>query len=153
MRNTLMLASVVLLTGNTTNCNLTGPVNPPWARFSHSVATFQCGPADGPATAILLARDPIDGLDPSLPYVRVVIQRAASALPGTEWVVETSPGDVSAVYITASGASEQALSGTVRITRVALHQRVEGSVALRFPSRMVTEGFNAPWIESFVLCG
>ena len=153
MRNTLMLASIVFLSGNTTNCNLSGPVNPPEAGFAHSVSTFMCGPADGPATAILLARDPIDGLQPSNPYVSVVIQRPASGLAGTTWVVGTNLGDVSAVYVTGTGQHEEAISGTVRITRVVAQERVEGSVDLRFPSRSVTEAFSAPWIESFILCG
>ena len=153
MRNTLVLASIVFLSGNTTNCNLTGPVNPPEAGFTHSVSTFMCGPADGPATAILLARDPIDGLQPSNPYVSVVIQRAASALAGTTWVVGTNVGDVSAIYVTGSGQPEEAIAGTVRITLVVAQERVEGSVDLRFPSRGVTEAFSAPWIESFILCG
>jgi hypothetical protein len=153
MRNTLVLASIVFLSANTTNCNLTGPVNHPEAGFTHAVSTFMCGPADGPATAVLLARDPIEGLQPSNPYVSVVIQRAASGLAGTTWVVGTSVRDVSAVYVTGSGQQEDAISGTVRITRVVAQERVEGSVELRFPSRNVTEAFSAPWIESFILCG
>ena len=152
-RNPFAVAAVLVLSVNTSNCNLTDPVDHPVAGFSHSVATFQCGPADGPATAILLARDPIEGLDPSRPYVRVVIQRQASALPGTAWIVGSMLGDVSAVYSTASGATEQARSGTVRITSVAAQERVEGNVELRFPSHVVSGGFSAPWIESFILCG
>ncbi|MGE5803977.1 MAG: hypothetical protein ACM358_17160 [Gemmatimonadota bacterium] len=153
MRNPVVLASFVLLSGNTANCNLSGPVNPPTADFTHAVSTFLCGPADGPATAVLLARDPIDGLQPSNPYVSVVIQRPASGLAGTTWVVRTNLGNVSAVYVTGSGQQEEATSGTVRITRVVAQERVEGSVDLRFPSRNVTTAFSAPWIESFILCG
>ena len=151
MRNALLLASFVFLSGNTTNCNLTGPVHPPEAGFSHSVSTFMCGPADGPATAILLAREPIDGLRPSNPYVSVVIQRPASGLAGNTWVVGTR--DAGAIYIPGPDQREEATSGTVRITGVVAQERVEGSVELRFPSRNVTEAFSAPWIESFILCG
>jgi len=151
MRNTLVLASLVFLAGNTSHCNLSGPVNPPEGAFSHSVSTFMCGPADGPATAILLARDPIEGLEPSNPYVRVVIQRAASELAGTTWFVGTT--DAGAIYFTGPDQREDATSGTVRIDRAVAQQRVEGSVDLRFPSRTVTEAFSAPWIESFMLCG
>ena len=153
MRNAVVLASFVLLSGNTTNCNLSGPVNPPEGGFTHSVSTFMCGPADGPATAVLLARDPIEGLQPSNPYVSVVIQRPASGLAGTTWVVGTTLGDASGVYVTGSGQHAEAISGTVRITRVVAQERVEGSVELRFPSRSVTAAFSAPWIESFILCG
>jgi len=151
MRNTLVLASVVFLAGNTSHCNLSGPVNPPEAGFTHSVSTFMCGPADGPATAILLARDPIEGLQPSNPYISVMIQRPASGLAGTTWVVGSN--DAGAVYVAGPDQREEAISGTVRITRVVAQERVEGSVELRFPSRNVTAAFSAPWIESFMLCG
>ena len=153
MRNAVVLASVVLLAGNTTNCNLSGPANLPGAGFSHSVSTFMGGPADGPATAILLARDPIDGLQPPYPYVSVVIQRSAGELAGTTWILGTSVGDAGAIYWDASDQRVDATSGTVRIDRVVAQERVEGSVELRFPSQSFTQTFNAPWIESFSLCG
>jgi hypothetical protein len=153
MRNTLVLASFVFLAGSTLHCNLSGPVNPPEGAFTHSVSTFVCGPADGSATAILLARDSIEGLQPSNPYVNIVIQRPASGLAGTTWLLGPNVGDVSAIYVADSSRLEQAISGTVRIARVVAQQRVEGSVELRFPSRTVTEAFSAPWIEMFILCG
>ena len=151
IRHPLVLASCVFLAANTTHCNLSGPGNPPEAGFTHSVSTFMCGPADGPATAILLARDPIEGLQPSNPYVSAVIQRSASELAGTTWVVGT--GDAGAIYWDESDQREEATSGTVRIDRVVALERVEGSVDLRFPSHTITEAFSAPWIESFMLCG
>ena len=148
----LAFASLVALAGS--RCNLSGPVNEPLGELTHSVSTFQCGPADGPATAILLARDSIDGLSPSNPYVRVVIQRPASELADTRWSVGAGAvlHDASAFYFPSS-EGEQASSGTVRIDRVVAQERVEGTVDLRFPSRRVTEEFSAPWIEMFILCG
>ena len=147
------MASIVLLSANTTNCNLSGPVTSPQGNFRHSVSTFQCGPADGPATAVLLARDSIDGLQPSDPYVRVVILRAAAGLAGTRWAIGTSFDDAVALYYSGSGDPEQATAGTVRISRVVSQERIEGTLSLRFPSRIVTEDFSAPWIEQLVLCG
>lgn len=147
------VALLVFLSANTTNCNLTGPVNHPLGDFQHSVSTFQCGPADGPATAVLLARDSFEGLQPTDPYVRVVILRAASELAGTSWKIGPSFDDAGALYHGGSANPEQATSGTVRITHVVAQQRIEGTVALRFPSRLVTEEFSAPWIEQLILCG
>src|SRR5580765_1030432 len=98
MRNTLVVAAIVLLSANTTSCNSTGPGNQPQGDFRHSVSTFQCGPADGPATAVLLARDAIDGLQPADPYVRVVILRAAAELQGTSWMIGTSFDNAGALY-------------------------------------------------------
>ncbi|HET9387646.1 MAG TPA: hypothetical protein VFO67_21100 [Gemmatimonadales bacterium] len=149
----LLVGSFLLF--NTSRCNLSGPANAPQGEFRHSVSSFQCGPADGPATAVLLARDPIDGLAPANPYVRVVIQRPASELGGTSWTI--GGGGVgqgaSAFYSPAADEYEEASSGTVRIDRVVAQERVEGRVELRFPSRTVTEVFSAPWIEMFILCG
>ena len=152
IRRPLLLASFVFLAGNTSHCNLSGPVNPPDGDFSHSVSTLLCGPADGISTGIMLARDPIDGLEPSNPYVRVLIDRPARDLGG-HWVVGSPLRNVSAFYFTPAGQSEEATSGSVRIDRVVPQERVEGSVELRFPSRTVTESFSAPWIEMFILCG
>ena len=151
-RHPLVLASFVFLSANTSHCNLSGPVNAPDGDFSHSVSTLMCGPADGLSTGLLLARDPIDGLQPSNPYVRVLIERPASDVGG-RWSVGSPLRNVSAFYFTPAGEHEEAISGTVRIDRVIAQERVEGSVALRFPSRNVTEAFSAPWIESFILCG
>lgn len=147
------LVSVLAVSAGTINCNPGRPVSQPQGDFRHAVSTFQCGPADGPATAVLLARDSIDGLQPADPYVRVVILRAAAELQGTSWIIGTSFDDAGALYYSGSGDPEQASSGTVRITRVVAQQRVEGTVDLRFSSRRVTEEFSAPWIEPFILCG
>jgi len=152
MRNTLVLASFVFLAGSTSHCNLSGPVNEQDSEFTHSVSTLLCGPADGPSTGIILARDPIDGLEPSNPYVRIVIERPASGLSG-RWVVGNVLRNVRADYVAPDGQHEEATSGTVRIDRVVAQERVEGSVELRFPSRTVLETFSAPWIEMFILCG
>lgn len=147
----LLVGSLLLF--NTSRCNLSGPANAPQGEFRHSVSSFQCGPADGPATAVLLARDPIDGLAPANPFVRVVIQRPASELGGTSWSIGGVLQAASAFYSPAADEYEEASSGTVRIDRVVAQERVEGRVELRFPSHTVIEEFNAPWIEMFILCG
>ena len=152
IRHPLVLASFVFLAGNTSHCNLSDPVKAPDGDFSHSVSTLMCGPADGLSTGILLARDPIDGLQPSNPYVRVMIERPASEVSG-RWVVGSPLRNVSPVYFTGEGQHEEATSGSVQIDRVVAQEKVEGSVELRFPSRTVTESFSAPWIEMFMLCG
>ena len=152
IRHPLVLASFVFLAGNTSHCNLTGPVPMPVGDFSHSVSTLLCGPADGISTGIMLARDQIEGLEPTNPYVRVRIDRPASEVGG-RWAVGNPLRNVSAVYVTPEGRTEEATSGSVQIDRVVPQERVEGRVDLRFPSRDVTETFGAPWIEMFILCG
>src|SRR6185503_19181979 len=155
MRNPLVLAAFVLLAGNTTNCNLSGPVDHPNGVFSHSVATMICGPADGPATGILLGENPIPSpLEPPFPYVRVSIWQPVGQLKSL-YVIGGTSSEVSALYVVSANEFVAATTGTVRIDRVGANNRIEGSVDLRFPApgQAVTEGFNAPWVESFILCG
>lgn len=127
-------------------CDLTGP------DFQHAVATFNCGPADGPATAILLARRPIESLQPSYPFIGVNIWQPVSSLSGTSWRADGSD-QVTAQYFTAPGVFQLASAGVVRIDRVGTDNRVEGSISLRFPARFVSDAFSAPWMERLVLCG
>lgn len=145
MRATVLCACALSVAG--ASCDLTGAGD-----FPHAVATFTCGPADGPATAILLARDPIESLEPSYPYVSVNIWQAVSSLPGTEWRADGSD-EATVQYFTGPGKFQLAAAGVVRIDRVGTDNRVEGSVELRFPTRFVSEAFSAPWVERLALCG
>lgn len=146
MRRTAVLAFCALVGG--LSCDLTGPED-----FPHAVATFMCGPADGPATAILLARDPIQSLDPSYPFVSVDIWQSVSEIGGRTWRLDSGLGLMTARYFTAPGRFESATAGSVRIDRVGPDNRVEGGVNLRFPSQLVLSTFSAPWVERLVLCG
>ena len=155
MRSPLVLAVLVLLSGNTTNCNLSGPVDHPNGVFSHSVATMICGPADGPATGILLGENPMPSpLEPSYPYVRVSIWEPVTQL-NSLYILSSTSGNVIAQYFTSADQFVSATAGTVRIDRVGPNNRIEGSVDLRFPApgQAVTEGFTAPWVENLILCG
>lgn len=147
-RSALLLACAAALYLGLSCEASTGPRTFPWA-----VATFSCGPADGPATGIALARKPIQDLHPSYPYVSVLIQRSVSDLGETEWNVEADSFDISATYVRGANHSEQAIAGTVRIDRVGSDKQVEGRVELRFPSTQVSDGFSAVWVESLVMRG
>jgi hypothetical protein len=150
MRNSLTLASLVLLSSNTTNCNLTGPVEHPETGFAHAVATMTCGPEGGSGgTGIVLARDSIPALDPPFPFVSVHIPEQVSNLRSLYLL---ALGDVSAQYFVSATEAEVATGGRIRIDRVSSANRIEGSVDLRFPGRSVTALFDAPWVESPILC-
>lgn len=155
MRNAIALVTVVLLAGNTSHCNLSDPVDHQDGVFSHSVATMICGPADGPATGILLGQNPIPSpAEPSYPYVRVSIWQPVTQL-NSLYIIGGPSSAVSALYVLSANEFVTATTGTVRIDRVGANNQIEGSVDLRFPApgHAVTEGFNAPWIESLMLCG
>jgi hypothetical protein len=148
MRAEAMLVPVLVMAMAFSCDGSTGPRG-----FPHAVATRNCGPADGPATSILLARNPIPSLAPDYPYVQINIWQAVNEIAGRTYLIGDTAGGLTARYYAASGQFAEASAGSVRISRVDSDNRVVGAVELRFPTRFVSEGFSAPWIESLVLCG
>jgi hypothetical protein len=130
-----------------------GDITPPPDGFGYAQAMFRCGPADGPTTAIVLARGPL--FPPSLnpvfvPNVWIVIDRSLAQVEGT-WNVGDAA--LNAVYYPQSQTYETATLGRVTVDRVLADKTIVGSVELRFPSRTVTGSFNATWFESQETCG
>ena len=129
-------------------CNaFTGP-----ADFPHAVASFQCGPADGPATGITLASQPIPPAGPTFPYIAIMIDEPLSALAGRTFLVG-SGGTAGATYIAGPNSYESASTGRVVIGSVDADSTIHGSVNLSFSSRRVLDMFRADWIDRRVLCG
>ncbi len=119
--------------------------------LSHAVAMLTCGPADGAATAIVLAREPIGStVEPPLPNVRVVILRGVTEIGGHTFRVENEAG---AWYQSGPDSFEIATAGTIHIDRVADDLTVHGVLDLHFPSRRVLSPFSAEWQQVAVLCG
>lgn len=139
----IFLVTLVLVGG----CDRLGPKRP----LSHSAAMFWCGPADGPATVIVLADDPVQSPEPLYPSVFMMILADVHGLPGR--TLSVTGDSAGATYVMKPGQSQSAVSGTVTITSVDSAKTVTGSVSLRFPSRVVDMQFTAPWIESLMLCG
>ncbi|SRR6266511_2289781 len=129
-------------------CDVSGPAS----SLSHAAAMLQCGPGDGPVTVIVLAHDSVVFAHPSYPLVSVAISAQVSALAGRRWDIPSDTGVV-AWYVTGAGKAQPAISGRVTVTRVDSTKRVDGTVELQFPSRIVATAFSAPWIDSGVTCG
>jgi hypothetical protein len=146
MRTTLLsLAAALLLP--VTACSVFGTND----ELSHAAAWFECGPADGPATAIVLAHDPVELHQPSYPLVEITILREVSAIAGRTWNLK---GDSAyATYIASAGSGAAAMSGTVTITHVDSANTIQGNVIAQFGSRTVAQAFTAPWLQNRVLCG
>jgi len=131
-----------------------GDLSGPPADLRHAAANFTCGPADGAATAIMLARDPITSTGLTSPYVGITIDAwPPTALAGRRWVVGTD--FVGAWYVPGDLAvAELASLGRVVVTRVDADSTIHGEVSLTFPSRQVVGAFTAPWIHrTGILCG
>ena len=126
----------------------TGP-----ADFSHAAATFGCGPADGLATWITLASQPIPPAGPRFPYVAIMIDEPLSALAGRTFLAG-SGGTAGATYVAVLNSCEYASMGRVIIGSVDADSTIHGEVSLTFPSRQVVAAFIAPWIQpTGTLCG
>ncbi len=142
------LPSLLSLLALSLGCSVfTGP-----ADFAHAVANFQCGPADGTATGITLASQPIPPTGPRFPYVAIMIDEPLSALAGRTFLVG-SGGTAGATYVAGPNSYESASTGRVVIGSVDADSTIHGSVNLSFSSRRVLDMFRADWIHRTVLCG
>ena len=121
----------------------------------HAAAMFMCGPADGPATAILLSSEPapIESAEPPFPYVRIVIWQPVGHLMGRTWQVINSDTAAAAWYVFGPNSFEQAASGRVAVERVDANYTIDGTADLRFRSRRITGRFSASWLQRAVICG
>jgi hypothetical protein len=115
--------------------------------FAHAAATFECGPADGPAVGIYLSRNPVTSLDPSAPYVHIYIVAAVEQVGGKTWPIGgISPA--AAAFQTSASNYETATSGYIITSSVSADKTVEGTVDLTFPKAgHIHENFHAPWIS------
>lgn len=128
-----------------------GSASGPPEGLSHAIAMNTCGPADGAATQIYLAGEPIEGLEPSsFPYVRIAIWRGVTELAGGSFRVDT---DAAGWYVTGPTTFETASGGSVTIERVEAGYRIDGVSDLRFPSGRVLGTFSANWVQLELLCG
>jgi hypothetical protein len=126
----------------------------PIRHFEYSAAAFQCGPADGPATAIYLSHDAVGSVEPTTPYVRIYVPVAVEQLSGNVWQLSAESPDGAAWFHSTGANSELATSGYMIVAAVGSERTVQGSVYLEFPNAgRVSGAFAAPWIQSGVLCG
>jgi hypothetical protein len=124
----------------------------PIRHFEYSAATFQCGPADGPATAIYLTHD-VGSIDPSAPFVRIYIPVAVEELSGRVWQLSEDSPEGAAWFHSSDASSEIAASGYMIVAAVGSDRTVQGSVYLEFPDAgRVSGAFAAGWIQSGVIC-
>jgi hypothetical protein len=124
----------------------------PIRHFEYSAATFQCGPADGPATAIYLTHH-VGSIDPSAPFVRIYIPVAVEELSGRVWQLSEDSPEGAAWFHSSDASSEIAASGYMIVAAVGSDRTVQGSVYLEFPDAgRVSGAFAAGWIQSGVIC-
>ena len=125
----------------------------PIRHFEYSAATFQCGPADGPATAIFLSHDAVGSTQPSTPFVRIYIPVAVGELSGRVWQLSADSPEGAAWFHSGDASSEIAASGYMIVAAVSSDRTVQGSVYLEFPDAgRVSGAFAAGWIQTTRTC-
>jgi hypothetical protein len=145
-RMTVVVAAVVACDSD----NVFRPIR----HFEYSAATFQCGPADGPATAIFLSHDAVGSTEPSAPFVRIYVPVAVEQLSGDVWQLSVDSPEGAAWFHSTDAGPEVATSGYMIVAAVGSDRTVQGSVYLEFPSAgRVSGAFAAAWIQSGVICG
>ena len=121
--------------------------------FIYSAATFQCGPADGPATAIYLAPNPLASGVPSGPFVQVYVPVSLDQLSGHLWTVSEKNSEAAAWFHSITVDNAMATTGYMIVSSVGADKTIEGSVDLQFPDvGRIKTGFRAKWTQGTVLC-
>jgi hypothetical protein len=121
----------------------------------HALATPSCGPADEAIVAIYLAAEPIESLQPAVPFVQVHIPASLSGLrAGQEWHVLDFPTRLTAWLYDDNGTTFRlADRGEVGISE-ASSSEITGYVDLRFQGGTRIRGrFEADWQPRELLCG
>ena len=145
------IARVVVVVAAAMACDSDG-VFEPIKHFEYSAATFQCGPADGPATAIYLSHA-VGSIDPSAPFVRIYVPVAVEQLSGDVWQLSQG-SEGTAWFHSTNASSEVATSGYMVVAAVGSNRTIQGSVYLEFPNAgRVSGAFAATWIPGSVVCG
>jgi hypothetical protein len=121
--------------------------------LKYSVAQTQCGPADGPAVAILLSGNPMDGPSPRAPYVRVYIAEASDQLGGRARFVAGPNAEAGAWFNSTDTNYELATGGIVVASYSSADNAIVGSVDLTFANAgHFVGGFHAPLFPMNGLC-
>ena len=143
---------LLLVTSLIVACDENAPLEP-LAALAHASATPSCGPADGPATAIVLASTA--ELPPVAPFIQVFVpRRFTESTPGDVFVVGEDFNEEASAWFHRSGVEMQsARRGEVGITALRGDQ-LTGYVDLVFPDGTRMRGsFTASWQAREIFCG
>ena len=149
-RNGRLVALSLLLA-----CNSDRVLLPPQG-LKYAAAVASCGPADGPALLIVLARDPTNGPAASAPYVRIYIPDATN-VDGHARAVSGPHAEASVSFVTTDSptrmVAELARSGIVVADRSSTNNSIVGFVDIVFSTAgRLSGGFQAPIFPSTSLC-
>lgn len=128
IRRTRSLLALTLLMA----CSSDGTLVPTGGlRFAFAQRT--CGPADGPAIAIYLTREPTSGPPPVAPYTRISIDLSSSDLDGRLHAVGPNSPDAFATFSRTDNDYEPASAGYVTADYSDNGDSITGAADIVFP--------------------
>jgi hypothetical protein len=145
------LGTLILLAAACNSDRLVKPVD----GLPYALATPSCGPADGPATIIVLASTPVELPQPSVPYIQVFVpRRFTESTRGDVFEIGDDINENSNAWFYRSGVeTKSARRGEVGITALRGNQ-LTGYVDLEFPDGARIRGaFSATFHSVATFCG
>src|SRR6185312_9253313 len=140
IRRTGSLTALALLLGCSSDSVLL-----PKQGLTFEFAQWQCGPADGPAMAIYLTREPSNAPTPTAPFARIYIDLGTNNLLDGRELAVGDGGQAFATFYRTDGTFEPASSGAVVANYSASDQEIVGSADLTFTDAgHLVEDFRAP---------
>lgn len=125
--------------------------------FPDATAVRTCGPTDGPAVIIQLARDSIQSVGGPRPAINLFLWRGIGDIAGRSFRMEPNSNDgfASQVWLPATPPTIfESLTGTVEIRRVEPDSTIVGFVDVRFTDgTRFARSFSARWQSVRTVCG
>ena len=152
-----MLRPSLLLLATTVALAACGDVITSPDLFPSAIAQRTCGPTDGPAVNILLARDSVATLGAPRLAINLTLWRGVGALPGRRFLLaqDSDDGFASLTSVPVGLSSLWVpLTGRVDIRRVTSDTSIVGFVDITFPDgERFARTFTARWQSASILCG
>jgi hypothetical protein len=125
--------------------------------FPSAIARRTCGPTDGPAVSILLARDSVTTLGEQRLALNLTLWRGVGDLPGRRLLLaqDSNDGFASLTSVPVGLSSLWVpLTGRVDIRRVTSDTSIVGFVDITFPDgERFARTFTARWQSAPTFCG
>jgi len=148
IRRTGSLIAIALLLGCSSDTTLL-----PKQGLRFEFAQWECGPADGPAVAIYLTREPSNAPTPTAPFARIYVDLMTGNLLDGRQLSVGDGGQAFATFVRTDGTSDPALGGSVAANYSASNQEIVGSAYLTFKTAgLLVEEFHAPVFPNSHTC-
>jgi len=148
IRRTGNLIAIALLLGCSSDSTLI-----PKQGLQFEFAQWECGPADGPAMAIYLTREPSNAPTPTPPFARIYIDLMTANLLDGRQVSVGDGGQAFATFVRTDGTFDPASGGYIIANYSTGDQEIVGWVDLTFKTAgHLVRAFRAPVFPNSHTC-